>query len=663
MSKAIRWQLHFHEAKPDSKNPKHYRVDIYDEQDGTWSGITQLTAGDQPFVTDEDASDDFFCPVRTQTGTLQICTLKPDGQYITLDELLPANNIARPVKVWQLLGGGAADILEWQGFLSCEAYSQDYVGIPENISFPVISVLEAMKSMPLSSYWFDQISGETVSNFVLDMFNQIEEDTGMQLTAVFSQASNDILSKYIFASQYFTYEAHESTGNINYVHSSTSLHDIMSDICQFMGWCLREVGSTFYFTRLGSDELGMTSADMSSLQWMGTGHQRTIMQGAKSVSVEAAVNKFDTYFEMPQCPTTGLIQKNAYTANSAYWYYDKCPQTTVGKFVSNNINNAFLARFYGIRTDSAQVWNTVYTDIGFNNSIYLVGHKFTDSSYTDLCSIKTEMDFSVICGVYGTLEDVGHFVIKITDKAAAEAEVDGYIRCGLKFAGKYYSKEGAVALWLDNFASFKIDMSRGSGEIQIPLPKLRDLYTFAKSPIEVFLFNDFDNTKTSAIISEVSVEYVPSFRKNTDEASSNRYWQNLGGYRDDINISLNLASSFNNRNALSLIYEVHRYWYVQEYVDYLQPITTILYNLAGGTTEARRPEVDLLNRLASYYGAARQRLELEVAHPTDAPLPMLRLNGINDGKVYLPLSESRDWRTDVCKLTCFELPEQPSESE
>ena len=80
--------------------------------------------------------------------------------------------------------------------------------------------------------------------------------------------------------------------------------------------------------------------------------------------------------------------------------------------------------------------------------------------------------------------------------------------------------------------------------------------------------------------------------------------------------------------------------------------------LGYGTTYVvqRRPEMDLLNRLAAYYGAARQRLELEVAHPTAAPLPLLKLNGINDGKVYLPLSESRDWQTGVCKLTCFETP-------
>ena len=79
----------------------------------------------------------------------------------------------------------------------------------------------------------------------------------------------------------------------------------------------------------------------------------------------------------------------------------------------------------------------------------------------------------------------------------------------------------------------------------------------------------------------------------------------------------------------------------------------------GGQTI--RPEVDLLNRLATYYGASRQTLDLITKHPVvnNAPavLPLLKLNGINDGKVYLPLSESRDWREEVSTLTCMENPE------
>ena len=643
MAKNIRWQIPF-----VSIQGVHYRVDIYEE--GTFTPV-QMTAGPTPFVTDEDASDDFFHPVRSQTGTLQVCTLKPDGTYITLDDMLPANNIARPVR---LINTDNSDAIEWQGFLSCEAYSQDYTGIPQILDIPLISVLEAMKSMEISSYWFDQVSGETISSFLTNMFAQIEGDTGMQLMEVFSQASNDILSKYIFASQYFTYETNESTGNITYVNSATSLYDIMVDICQFMGWCLREVGTTFYFTRLGSDELGMTTDDMSSLQWMGAGHQRTVMQGAKSVSVEAKVEGFETSFEMPQCPTSGLSQKNLYNNMvQPNWYYDKCTQSTVGMFSTTDAAKAFLARFYGIRSDSSMIWNTNYEDIGFNNSIYLIGQKYEDTSYSKLCTVRSILEFSVICGVSGTLEDVGHLTLKIKDEVGAT----GYIRCGLKFLGYYYS--GIVGtLWNSNpNSSFKVDISNGNGEIKIPIPRLMSAYTFAKSDIELYIYDDFDNGKTTALISDISIEYEPPFRKNTDEANSNHYVQKLSGYRDDVNVNLNLASSFNNRNALSHIYEVHRYWYGQEYVDYLQPITTIEYNLEGGTTIQRRPEVDLLNRLAAYYGAARQRLELEVEHPTAAPLPLLKLNGINDGKVYLPLAESRDWQTDVCKLTCFEMPQ------
>ena len=83
-------------------------------------------------------------------------------------------------------------------------------------------------------------------------------------------------------------------------------------------------------------------------------------------------------------------------------------------------------------------------------------------------------------------------------------------------------------------------------------------------------------------------------------------------------------------------------------------MTTIEYVDASGQTVNRVPEVDLLNRLASYYGASRQTLDLITKHPTAAVLPLLKLNGINDGKTYLPLSESRDWREETCTIKCFE---------
>lgn len=644
MAKNIRWQIPF-----VSLQGVQYRIDIYDE--GTFTPV-QLAGGPTPFVTVEDASDDFFAPVRSQTGTIQVCTAIPGGGTITLNDLLPANNIARPVVLASI--SGSTTTIEWQGFLSCEAYSQDYTAVPQILDIPVISVLEAMKSMELSSYWFDQVSGETISAFISDIFTQVVNEAYFQLTAVYSQAANDILSKYIFASQYFTYETNESTGNITYIHTAASLYEIFEDICRFMGWCLREVGSTFYFERIGSDELGMTTANMSALSWRGKDHKKTLLQGVKSVSVEATLKEFETSFEMPICPTSGLSEKNYYSGISAMpqWYYDKCTQTTIGRFSTNDISKAFLARFYGIRSDSSAPWDRLYEDIGFNNCIYLVGQKYEDASYSKLCTIISVTEFSVICGISGTTEDAGHFILKLKDEIGAT----GYIRCGLKYLGYYYSGITGTSWNTNPTSSFKVDMENGNGELRIDLPRVSSKYTFVNGWIELYLYNDFDNGKTSAIISDISIEYEPPFRKNTNDAKSNKYLQNLSGYRDAVKLSLNLASSFNNRNALSHIYEVYTYWFGPESMDYLQPITTITYNLAGGLTETRRPEVDLLNRLAAYYGAARQRLELIVAHPTAAPLPLLKLNGINDGKVYLPLSETRDWQSDICQLTCFETP-------
>lgn len=643
--KNIRWQIPF-----VSLQGVHYRVDIYDE--GTFTPV-QLTAGPTPFVTDEDASDDFFCPVRTQTGTLQVCTLKPDGNYITLDDLLPANNIARPIRLINLDNSNA---IEWQGFLSCEAYSQDYTGIPQILDLPVISVLEAMKSMPISDYWFDQMSGATISTIIHTITDQIEGDTDTQVSVDIS-TSSDFSSKYIFVTQFFHYESNEASGELQYVSKNAMLYDVVESLCKYIGWCLREDGVTFYFRRIGSDEVGQTTLNISDMEWRGDGHKRSLRQGAHSVTVEAKVDKFETHFDMPMCPIQGLSQKNYYSIiiGQPQWYYDKCTSTNVLNFTSYNISKAFLARFYGVRNVSTFPWNNTYEKIGFENVIAIWGQAYNDDTYARICSVRSVQNFSCVLGVANTLEDVGHFVLKIKDEVAAKLKVDGYIRCGLYFNGSYYN--GSV--WTGGSASsFKINLSSGSGEITVPLPKTGSVYSFTESEIIVYLYDDFDNTKTSALISEISVEYEPPFRKYTDPSDTNRYITNINNdFRDEISIEVPFASMFANVNGLSHIYGVKRYTYGQEYVDYLEPITELTYTDQNGIAVTRRPEVDLLNRLASYYGAARQRLELEVAHPTAAPLPLLKLNGIGDSKVYLPLSESRDWQTDVCKLTCFETPQ------
>ena len=143
--------------------------------------------------------------------------------------------------------------------------------------------------------------------------------------------------------------------------------------------------------------------------------------------------------------------------------------------------------------------------------------------------------------------------------------------------------------------------------------------------------------------SKLDVDYLINDNSLLSDRSENHYFRLLGtNFSDEVSVSTELASSLNNLPSPSLIMN-----------SATEPMTELSYG-----SESRRPEVDLLNRLAAYYGAARQTLELKVKHPTAAALPLLKLNGISpDTKKYLPLAESRDWIADVATLTCFETPE------
>ena len=169
--------------------------------------------------------------------------------------------------------------------------------------------------------------------------------------------------------------------------------------------------------------------------------------------------------------------------------------------------------------------------------------------------------------------------------------------------------------------------------------------------------NYFQQWVCEAFFKQLSVDYIPLADDALTDRSENHYFRLLGtNFRDEISVSTDLASSLNNQPSMSLIMEDSAG---------TTPMTYLNYGSAQ-SPDMRRPEVDLLNRLASYYGASRQTLDLITKHPVvnnaAAVLPLLKLNGINDGKVYLPLSESLDWRNEECTLKCFEMPETPSES-
>lgn len=752
MAKNIRWQIPF-----VSLQGIHYRVDIYDEGEFT---PVQLTAGPTPFVTNEDASDDFFHPVRTQTGTLQVCTLKPDGTYITLDELLPSNNIARPVKVWQLLGGGAADILEWQGFLSCEAYSQDYTGIPQNLDLPVISVLEAMDSVEVELS--ESMAFQRILSHCIYAMKAIETKSGMSLfNTVFldGHCQYETIANYFYNNVYFETDEQISGDNIVVEVHSISCKAILEQVAKFFGCCWREIGQNIYFEAVGRttyyaydtfiniynsliagtstlnlQNINASTANLSSSEWMGTGHQRTVMQGMRRVKVSAKLSEFDCDMKLEECPVNSLVENPA--ARQSNWgeahvntnetfynlaehkhYFAKAvfPTDLSGahldyKYALSGINYAhtsfwetslFREKYYQLVVEQSQGSNSgldcyltsfmMYLrdseDEELKSCLAICGvpqkliwatgptqvrlwtkYALTDSNY--LFKQKTPLIFAATSGYLNIdIETLAWSGVGMLNPSyvSGNSTIDGpAITIAVQFGSKWLYKNGTTYEWSDEFhtINYKFDpgnntkfgkfKAAGNWSSDMPIDEVGGLLVEIPELmigfVSVYVYHEINactdqpyaSGMFDVVLSKLDVSYIPLPEELRTDRSENVYaTETSQAFRDELSLGVDLASYANNTKLATMVWES----------DGVTPVK--LMTLDGASV---RPEVNLLNRIASFYGAARQRLELEVAHPTAAPLPLLKLNGINDGKVYLPLSESRDWQTDVCKLTCFETP-------
>lgn len=710
MSKAVRYVVPF-----TSNDGTNYRVDIYKE--GFIGRPQQLITGDQPFVTEENSSDDFFCPVRSQTGTLQICTDMPDGGTIRLEDILPADNISCPIRLVSI-GANNTETIVWQGFLSCEAYSQDYTEIPQILSIPIISVLEAMASVPLDQTRSHGLA--TLSEAIYNALNEINVQSGMTFyTHVrYSMTSWRIFQKIIDQSVFFKENEYTHENGTVYIVNGISSQDVLKILCTFMGWIVREQGTEILFEYIG-ETLGMyqetftnfgtnfhqqgtpsaqiTSADMEDLEWMGTDHQRSIMQGAKSVEVVAKIQTNDFNLKLPDFPfgdtTTLEWIKIKYQSNTWKYLYDL--------FNNNNNNNAYSNIAYGYysgqltrRGDSqytfaylgASTKSAFFSRMSLlpqspQPAIYknpmVAGAAFMryaiEDEQTSTHNMQTGLYCPLLPGAHGQDAPIfkmwtpkrsaflnGHFNIKAdmlfnalyrynsaNEQIMSDKINDSYIACDgekldmvLKVGDKYWTGSD----WTDTRTIFQATMTEGGIDVDIPVNQ----YLSGQVQIEVLAGVTIThiNTLYEVIFKSLEVSFAYNEDYQASNRSENHYFSILEtNFRDEIGINTEIATWLNNQPSPSI---------VRVGAAAGQAMTEMTYYTSTGS-ESRRPEVDLLNRLAAYYGAARQRLELKTTHPASAALSLIKYNGISpDTRKYLPLSESRDWKSEECTITCFE---------
>ena len=721
MAKAIKWQIAFQTNDPAS--PTSYRIDIYAEG---YSGTPiQLTAGPQPIVTEENNSDDFFTPVRSQTGTIQVCTRMPNGDLLDINDMLPADNIAHPVRLINLSNSNA---IEWQGFMSCEAFSQAYTEVPEIFSFPVNSVLEAMASVELDMSYVTDIKKVRVNLYYI--LTELDRKCGMSdaffSTIYYSRASYNFLTRYIDATILYSVNEYTNEENYTYVVEGMRCKDALERLCRYMGWVVRENGTSIYLNRLndeltvyrqqmsnlgGSDtqfnsrtEISYTSANLSDQVWRGASHKRNMTQGAKSVEVVASLKQYELEMGLPEIPTDSLQHYNAgvieawatmeheYNNMLTYTYYGMTVrQTSEGYDLvptgSSDVEDAFddcvvspdcniAAKYVPLlngtaylcaRNCGAFVGRFNFSGQGETNwidGLYIVTLNEMEAGQHAPTVFKMDsiINYTLVDGTLKlTIKGVTFRRDNLSQQTSATLmDFVGKMYLKLRFGNKYWNGSS----WQTASTFFEADFDNDTEEDEDPGTYILNIPITNKLTGSVTLEigggvrggsqmtyqqTNYYQPFYDVLVYELTLEHVEAEYIEKSDHSENKYYRLLGtNFREEVSVGTELASTLNNRPSPSLV--------LQDNIATPMRLMNYVINTSG-TTEPRRPEVDLLNRLAAYYGAARQRLELEVKHPTAAPLPLLKLNGISpDTRTYLPLSEKRDWKEEVCTLYCFETP-------
>ncbi len=236
----LRWKIYF-----VSLNGTQYTLEVYDINTSTASCVT-LQGASQPFKTNEKSGDDFYTPIRTQTGYIRFILEDADE----LGRIMPSSAIERPV----ILRNATNEVV-WMGFLGMEQYSQPWDRTPYIVEIPVVSVMEAMKGVE-----FTQNDGYSSLFSLMCAINAYcAADFAMHIPSE-TPISDVCVNNNNFRTLLTVAEREErSTSN---VYECISLYEAVEDFCKYFGLSLCEYKGDMYFIVHNMDDVRYEDVDI-----------------------------------------------------------------------------------------------------------------------------------------------------------------------------------------------------------------------------------------------------------------------------------------------------------------------------------------------------------------------------------------------------------------
>lgn len=313
--KQVHWQLPF-----ESLDGNRYRIDIYSDADENenenWPIQLKGAGIDEggPLTTDGDKSDDFFAPMRPQTGNIHI--VNTSGE-LSIFDILPKDNTDRPVRVINETNGA----LEWQGYLKCENYSQGYNARPQQIDITIISVLEAMKdvSLPTAMVITPTMTLRQLIEGMLGEMNRLSQIHGVSRYIdryIVPHSYNGVLDYSINPAVLVKENQFENALRIEYTSDTDKIADVIGYIATLFGWVAVEYYGSILFLCAGertydeyqadnhqiSTTMTLTDRQMQDLHYHGIGHSITVSAPADVVTVKANMKKVEMGIDIPAFP-------------------------------------------------------------------------------------------------------------------------------------------------------------------------------------------------------------------------------------------------------------------------------------------------------------------------------------------------------------------------
>ena len=658
---------------------------------GTGSAIP-LKGGAQPFVTEEDDTEDFFAPVRTQTGYLRVVDdgFAADGTTaFNWKDMIPATDTSRPVT---LTANGS---VVWQGFMQAQNFGGTLYGNPQEREFPIQCPLSALSASDV-----DDINRE-LKNFAYIIKQAFDNLTGISISRYIFQGGVTAQSWLLKLVDWQNFIQASDDGLSGKYDNLT----VLQDLCAFWGWTCRVNNQDVVFACVDDATVtGMLTLTQSQLNSMAGGTVdgtigQTFLSGITlSGEIFASTDNEDGHVrgvsramvtndgspaersvlgfapDSVQKEMEGRTTRTERDGNKWVDYTEDLLSFT-SDYLKGECRSGYasfnIVEIRDIRMGSGETSNIIqlkkYTEL-FSGTAYAslqttFHHSFYDSD--------SQSRFGVNSGF--TMKAKVYIKSKQVDDHDPDNEMLGlgtmYMRVGVGIDRQHAMWWNGTS-WSDSIDGFAVAL--GNLDDQLYIKVGNDYYSWIPTnQVNLFgkLFVDFfgvlqihgQPVDTVVDIHDFNFEFVrsTSVAEESETVITNRFG-NFGGARKYRVIERAGSREYTSKNTS----KVRDEWYSDViyasdndmqngYGVVLEPNGVQMGKQTYGNNQSW-PEQHLADRVTNYWSTSKRKIACELK--SNAIGQITPQNTVTlDGTTGYPIAISHEWRDDITKLTIIEL--------